>query len=121
MANPFDNAGFEDLHTYIQNNWSFVAVVDDGGTEVLRWDVAANSNASWSGGSGSTPLTATLTVTGQDITDAGGSLPVTIDRTESYKTSGSSTRMCGDPFTNATLEAPADEVTITHEIEVSSP
>lgn len=118
MSTQFDSAGFSDLRSYIQSNWPFVAVIDDSGNEVLRWDVAANSNASWSSGPSSNPLEATLVITGQDIVDAGGSTPVTIDLTESYKTSSATTRMCGDPFTNATLEAPADEVTITHQLSL---
>jgi hypothetical protein len=118
MPSPFDASGNTDLREYIQNNWTHVAVVDSGGSEQLRWDVAANGNASWSSGSASNPLEATLTVTGQDIQDAGGSLPVTLSRTESYKSSGASTRMGADPYTDATLEAPADEVVVTHQIEV---
>lgn len=118
MSTQFDSAGSSDLRSYIQNNWPYVAVIDDGGNEVLRWDVAANGNASWSSGPSTNPLEATLTITGQDVQDAGGSLPVAFDLTESYKTSSATTRMCGDPFTNATVEAPADEVTITHQLSI---
>ena len=119
MPSNFDTDGYTDLRAYIQNNWTHIAVVDSGGNEQLRWDVAANSNASWSSGPSSNPLEATLTITGQDIQDAGGTLPVTLTRTESYKGSGTSTRMGADTYTDATLEAPADEVTITHQIEQS--
>jgi len=118
MPSNFDTDGYTDLRAYIQANWTHIAVVDSGGGEQLRWDVAANANASWSSGSASNPLEATLTVTGQDIQDAGGSLPVTLSRTESYKSSGATTRMAGDSYTDATLEAPADEVVVTHQIEV---
>lgn len=118
MSSPFDSDGNTDLREYIQANWPYVAVVDSGGTEQLRWDIAANGNASWSSGPSSNPLKATLTVTGQDIQDAGGSLPVTLARTESYKSSESSTRMGSDTHTDATLEAPLDKVVVTHTIEL---
>lgn len=118
MPRNFDTSGYTDLRAYIQNNWTHIAVVDSGGGEQLRWDVAANGNASWSSGSASNPLEATLTITGADIQNAGGSLPVTLSRTESYKSDGSSTRMGSDSHTDATLEAPADEVVVTHQIEV---
>jgi len=114
----FDSAGFEDLRTYLQNNWAFIAVLDDAGAEQLRWDVAANSSASFTSGASSNPLTAELTVTGQDIQDAGGTLPVTIKTTEVYKSGPASTRMGSDSMTDATLESSADEVVITHDYEM---
>lgn len=118
MATPFDSAGNEDLRTYIQNSWAFIAVVDASGGEVLRWDANNNASVTWTSGPASNPLVAELTVSGQDILDAGGSLPVTLTRTELYKSTGTSTRMATDPYTDATLEAPNDELTITHNIEI---
>lgn len=118
MASAFDSAGNTDLREYIQANWTHVAVVDDTGTEQVRYNVTADSQTEWSSGSGTNPLTATITVTGSDIQNAGGTLPVTLTRTESYKSASATTRMAGDPYTDATLEAPNDELTITHNIEV---
>jgi len=115
MASSFDAAGNEDLRAYIQNNWTYVALVDDGGSEVTRIDIVNDSRASWSSGSGSNPLTATITIQGSD---SDVPLPTTFARSESYKSSGGTTRMAGDPFTNATLEADADELTLTHDIEL---
>jgi hypothetical protein len=114
----FEPAGFEDLRTYLQNNWNHIGVVDTGGNEQIRWDVSLNSNASFTSGPGSNPLTAQLTITGQDILDAGGSLPVTLTKTEVFKSSGSSTIMGQDSMTDATLEATGDEVVVTHDYEM---
>lgn len=113
-----DAAGLADLRTYIQNNWPFVAVVDSTGAEVLRWDVAANADASWTSGPSSNPLTAELTIEGNDIQNAGGSLPVTLVKTEAYKTDAASTVMSDDPITDATFEAPEDSLVITHEFQI---
>lgn len=110
--------GFTDLRGYVQSNWPYVAVIDGTGTEQLRWDVAANSNASFTSGSSTNPLTAELEVTGQDLIDAGASLPVTLTKTESYKSSSATTAMGSDTFTDATLEASGDTVTISHNIEL---
>ena len=119
MASSFDTAGYTDVRDYIQNNWTHIALVDDAGNEVTRIDVTADSRSSWSSGSGTNPLEATITVTGGDSDiDVATNGAVTIVRTESYKGSGASTRMAADPFTNATLEATEDELTITHQIEV---
>jgi len=118
MPSSFDASGFTDLREYIQNNWTHIAVVNSSGGEQLRVDIAASSIASFSSGPASNPLEVTLTITGQDIQNAGGTLPVTLSRTESYKSGTASTRMAADPYTDATLEAPADEVVVTHQIEV---
>lgn len=114
----FDSTGFEDLRTYLQNNWAFIALLDDTGTEALRWDANNNANVTWASGPGANPLTAELTVTGQDLIDAGQTLPVTLASTEAYKTSSATTRMGADPMTNATFEAPEDEAVITHDYEM---
>jgi hypothetical protein len=118
MPTEFESFGYEDLRTYLQNNWNWIAVVDDGNTEQLRWDVDANANTSWTSGPASNPLTAELTITGQDIVDAGGSLPVTLNRTETYKSSGATTRTSTDTFTGATLETTNDQVIISHDYEM---
>jgi len=118
MASEFNAAGYEDVRTYIQNNWTHIALINDSGTEITRIDVAADSRSSWSSGPSTNPLTATITVTGGDSDiDVESNGAVTISKTESYKSGGASTSMAGDPFTNATLEASNDEVTITHDIE----
>lgn len=114
----FDAYGYEDLRQYLQNNWNYIAVLDSGGTEHLRWDVAANSNASFTSGPTNNPLTAELTITGSDLQNAGATLPVTLDTTETYKSSGASSRTSHDPFTDATLEASGDQVVITHDYEM---
>ena len=118
MPSPFSTDGYADLRSYVQSNWNWIAVLDDGGTEHLRWDVDANSNASWTSGPSGNPLTAELEVTGQDIVDAGGSLPVTLASTEAYQSASATTAMGSDTMTDATLEATGDTVTITHDYEV---
>ena len=118
MSSPFNAAGNEDLRGYVQSNWNHIAIIDDGGTEQLRWDVDANSNTSWTSGPSSNPLTAELVVTGQDLVDAGTSLPVTLKKTESYKSSSATIVMGDDTMTDATLEATGDEVTISHDYEI---
>jgi len=118
MSSPFSTDGYADLRSYVQSNWNWIAVLDDGGTEHLRWDVDANSNASWTSGPSGNPLTAELEVTGQDIVDAGGSLPVTLASTEAYQSASATTAMGSDTMTDATLEATGDTVTITHDYEL---
>lgn len=114
----FNSAGYEDLRTYLQNNWQFIAVLDDSGTEQLRWEIGVNTNTTWASGPNTNPLTAELTITGQDLIDAGATLPVTLASTEAYKSGTATTVMGSDPITDATVEASGDEVTISHDYEM---
>lgn len=107
--------GFEDIRSYIQTNWPFIAIVDANGNEVTRIDVPNDARASWSSGSSTNPLEATITLTGSD---SDITLPVTIDTTESYKSSGATTVMGSDTFADATLQNSGDELTITHQISL---
>lgn len=114
----FETAGYTDLRNYIQNNWTFISLVDDGGSESIRLEVGVDTNTSWSSDSSSNPLEASLTITGSDIQNAGGTLPVTLTKSQSHKDGTTSTVLAEDTYTNATLEASNDELTVTHTIEI---
>jgi hypothetical protein len=114
----FESDGYADLRNYIQNNWTHISLVNDGGSESIRLEVGVDTNTSWSSDATSNPLEATLTITGSDIQNAGGSLPVTLTKSRSHKDSTTSTVLAEDTYTNATLEAANDELTVTHTIEL---
>jgi len=114
----FESEGYTDLRNYLQNNWNHIAVLDDTGTEQIRLEVGTDSNATFISDSSTNPLTAELVVSGQNIQDAGGSLPVTLNKTEAYKSSSATTVMGSDTMSDATLEQSGDEVTITHDYEM---
>lgn len=118
MANPFSAAGYDDLRAYVQNNWNHIAVLDDTGAEVLRWDVPSNADASWASDATGNPLTAELVITGQTLIDAGYTLPLTLASTEAYKSDSATTAMGADTMTNATMETESDTLTITHDYEL---
>lgn len=114
MPTQLDSFGFQDLRTYIKDNWPYIAVFDSGGNEVLRWDVASHTSAQYSSGPSGNPLQAELTITGQDILDAGGSLPVTITESESYKVDSGGTRTSHDTFNGIDVEVQGDEAVVIH-------
>lgn len=118
MVSPLPIDGYQDLRSYIQSNWTHIAIIDDTDSEVLRWNITDNNNVSWSSGSASNPLEITLTVTGSDVQDNGGTLPVTVIGSTLYKSASAPNPMAGDSHTAATLEAPNDELQITHQTEV---
>ena len=112
------NSGYEDLRTYVENNWSFIGLFDNTDTELIRIDVPNDSRASFSSDSGSNPLRATITLTGEDLFDEGVTLPVTLDHTEVFKTDSTSQEMGSDPVKPATIEAQGDEIIIDHEYSI---
>lgn len=114
----FDANGYDDLRSYMQNNWRHIAIVDDQGTELFRINVNTDSRASFVSGSGANPLTAEITLTGQDFMDEGISLPSTVALTEVYKTSAGTTRVAHDSVKDATVETANDEVIITHDYKI---
>lgn len=116
----YDAYGYDQIRSHVQSTWNWLAILNDSGTELLRWDLTANANATLSSDATANPLEYTITVTGQDIVDAGGSLPETLSELELYESSAASTpvgqdslRDSGGNATTATLEAPSDTVDIT--------
>jgi hypothetical protein len=116
----YDLHGYDQIRNYIQSNWNWLAILNDSGTELLRWDLTANANVTVVSDETSDPLEYTITVTGQDIVDAGYSLPQTLSNLELYETSGASTRVGGDTLrdsegnaTTATMEATSDAIEVT--------
>jgi len=110
----FSSAGHTDIRTYLKNNWNWIAVLDDGGAEQLRWNILNNANVTITSDETNNPLTVELEVTGADVS---GTLPVTLSSTGAYKGSGTTTSMGSDTMTDATLEADGDTVTITHDYQ----
>ena len=114
----FSSSGYEDLRGYVKNNWNYIAVLDKTGTEQLRWDILNNGNVTITSDETGNPLTVELEITGQDIQDAGGSIPVTLTETQAYQGSATSTPMGSDTMTDGSLEASGDTVTVTHNYEL---
>jgi hypothetical protein len=113
MATEIPSAGYEQLRDYVQNNWGFISVLDDTGTEITRIDVAADGRASWSTGAQTRSITVTVAGSDADVTT-----PVTISGSELYDSDVATDVLSSDSFTGATLEKDADELTVEHEVQV---
>lgn len=112
--------GYELVRSYIKTDWNWLAILNDSGTELLRWDLTTNGNVTLSSDETSNPLEYTITITGQDLIDAGYSLPQTLSSGELYESDTASTAIGSDSLrasdgtaTTATLEAAADTVDLT--------
>lgn len=94
----YNTDGYTDVRTYVYNNHNWLAIVDDTDTEQLRWDLNSNANVTEVAGPSTNPIEYEITVTGQDLVDAGATLPVTIERGKLYDSDTSST-----PYSDNTL------------------
>lgn len=113
MATEIPSAGYTDLRDYVRNNWDYIELVDDTGSQVLRVSVSGDSRASWTD-NGQTQL-AEITVTGgdSDITT-----PVTIAESALFDVASGGSAYSTDTFTNATLDQSGDELTVQHEVQI---
>jgi len=111
--------GETDLRQYIQNNWSYVALIDDIGDVVTRIDVENDSRAGWDNTYENKPIAAVMTIKGDDA-DIGADeigTEITLTATQSRKTDTSSEILCEDSATDALLASGENEVVIYHRIQ----
>lgn len=119
-AVEYDTNGYDDVRSYVYNNHNWLALVDDAGTEQLRWDLLANANVTVTSDAASNPITYDVTVTGQDLVDAGATLPVSLQTQELYLSDTASTPLASQAIedssgtdTVATFDSTSDEMTLT--------
>lgn len=101
-------AGADDIRTYIKNNWSDIALLNNNGNVLLQVDWSADGRFSITDGDSANPLAVSGTVEGGD---SEFSLPVTISEAQ-LRTSGGTTGLASEVFTDATLQASVDTLDI---------
>lgn len=111
----FEPEGYDDLRSYVRNNWNWIALVNSSGTEQIRLDINSSADVTIISDETSNPLTVEIEITGSQLS---GSLPQTLSEGEVYKTSGATTVMAQDTYTDATLEASNDTIIVTHDYEL---
>lgn len=116
----YASGGYDDVRNYVYNNHTWLAIIDDSGTEVTRIDLSSSSLVTEESDAGSNPIEYMIELSGADIESAGATLPITLTDMELYDSSSSSTVFATDEFrdssdnsTTATLEAPADKIVTT--------
>lgn len=109
-------AGYQDLRDYIQANWTFIEVRDTTGAAILRVG-GADARVSWVHAAGSQTLQRRIVITGSD---ADVPVPVTARSTAIFKVASGGSAMSVETLVegDATISADADNITITHNIQV---
>lgn len=125
MAQEITEDGYSSIRSLIKsvdavpNQWDYIELIDDTGSVVTRVSITGDSRASWSeldkdtSGTNET-MEATITVTGgdSDITT-----PVTIVESRLFDVSTGGNAKSIDTFTQATLDAATDKLTVNHQVE----
>lgn len=117
-----DDSGYEDFRRVVNSSltapdqWDYISVRDDAGSEIFRVSITGDSRAQWNTSDASSDTQeCEITVSGDDSEI---SLPETISGSALYEVdSGGTARSVDDSMADATMEAAADEVIITHTIE----
>lgn len=111
MSSPYDTHGYVQLRKHVLNTFTYVALINDAGSEETRINIDTDSRLINNPDYTTNPLEYQFEILGED---SDISLPVTITETRLYETASASTPIGTDSMKNATLEAPGDEVTISH-------
>lgn len=112
MASPYSSHGYQRLRELGADQFTYLVLVDDTGTEVTGIDITSDSRVQNTPDPSTNPLTYTVELEGSD-SDVPN--PVTIAETRLYESSSTSTPVGSDTMKNATVEALNDTLTITHE------
>jgi hypothetical protein len=115
MSSLYDSLGHQRFREYAVNTFTVVALINGSGSEETRIDVTSDSRMINSPDPSTNPLTYQFRVDGYgDDIDP----PVTIVGTELYESIDNSIPIGTDTAKDATIEAPGDELTISHEQEI---
>lgn len=113
--------GYQDLRDRIQANWLYIEIRDAsaagvGGAAIVRLP-ESDSRVSWIHAGGAQALQLRVVLTGSD---SDVPVPVTARSSAIYKVASGGNALSAEVLTegDATINADADSVTITHTIEV---
>lgn len=121
----YNQLGNDKIRNYVYNNFNWLGIVNDSGTELFRVDLLNDSIVTVESGPNTNPVQYTITITGQEILDRAHSLPQTLESQNLYETSGATSTVAsdslrdsnGNPVT-ATLEAANDTLDIVLEQQI---
>jgi hypothetical protein len=115
------SSGYQDIRDHIEATWTYIelrdaSVAGTGGAPVVRLPLS-DPRVDWihSGGAQALQLRVVLTGSDSDITE-----PVTLRSSAIYKVGTGGSALSAETLVegDATINAPADSVTITHTLEV---
>lgn len=107
-------AGYQSIRDFVQANWKYIELRNGEGTAVLRIGIG-DSRVTWTHSAGSQTLSLQIVVKGSD---AGIALPTTFASSAIYSAASGGTALSVETFSNFTMEASGDELTVIHQLEI---
>lgn len=114
MATEIPEAGYQDIRDYIQNNWTYIALIGPGDVEITRIPIS-DERANWMHEPNAQELVYVVTVTGAD---AEITLPCQIIGSKLYKTASGGSAMSETTFDEYVLRGNEDSLTVRHRVQV---
>jgi len=110
------NAGYQDIRNYIQDNWKYIELRDENQDPVLRIGIG-DSRVTWTHTAGAQTLEMTCVIKGSD-SDVKNLLPKTFAGAALFKVESEGSAMSEEEFTNFTMSSESDQLTIIYQLEV---
>ena len=108
-----NQAGYQAIRNYIQNNWKYIELQDTDGNPIIRLGIG-DPRVSWTHKVGEQTLKLRIVVKGSDVTP----LPKTFAKSAIFDVARGGTPYAVESFTPFTMAGNNDELTVEHSIEV---
>ena len=108
------NSGYQSIRDFVQANWKYIELRDGAGVAILRLSTA-DARVKWIHTANSQTLELQVVVKGSD---AELSLPKTFGSSAIYSVATGGSAMSIETFSNFTMEATGDELTVIHQLEI---
>lgn len=110
------NAGYQDIRDYIQDNWKYIELRNESQNPVLRIGIG-DPRVTWTHTAGAQTLEMTCVIRGNDP-DVVSLLPQTFAGAALFKVASGGSAMSAEEFTNFTMSSASDQLTIIYQLEV---
>jgi hypothetical protein len=107
-------AGYQDIRDHIENTWVYHELRDGAEAAIVRLQVT-DPRVSWTHEAEAQTLELTTIITGSDVDI---NLPQTFASSALYKVATDGSALSVESFTQFTIEATNDQLTIKHRVEV---
>jgi hypothetical protein len=109
-------AAYQDLRDHVEATWTYIALLDDTSTEVVRLPLS-DARVTWTHIAGAQTLELTVVLSGSDA-EISGSLPKTISESRLYKVAVAGDSFSTETFSDFIIQTTDDQITVKHRLEV---
>lgn len=116
MATEITTAGYQSIRDFIQANWKYIELRDGVGSPIIRIGIG-DARVTWTHLANAQTLKLQIVVKGSD-SELSALLPKTFASSAIYAVSTAGTTFAVESFSNFTMEASGDELTVIHQLEI---